>query len=257
MKLNGGVIIIGSLLWEDHLDFNGIEDSIRSIWREQNLKMDEKKSVSLPIRYGRISSKRFHTYTMIFCNSVDSSQSKGFIIPFCETINSFEELYIQAIAMAKAEGIYTNKKNKRITTNWGSVGILINPTLEFEYPSVYSYLVERWETLYSNYQDSFKSYKYSIQDIPPVIDQNGFMQIEWKEEFKEFDFLLATPTEPHPQKRILEVEITNAIFESRNCSKNMKYPDGYSEYFYRNRAEGIITYQDERINEILNQRQQY
>lgn len=256
IKLNGGVIIIGSLLWENHLEFNGKEDSIRSMWRQQSLNMEDKKSVVLPIRYGRISSSRFKTYTMIFCNSVDNSKSKGFTVPFSETINSFEELYIQAIALAKAEGIYKTKNNKRITTSWGSVGILINPKLEKNQPSVFSYLLERWSDLYSNFQDTFNCSEYTIPDVSPVINQNGFLQIGWTDEFDGFDVLLATPTIPMPKKVTSADEIVEAILKSANHPDNIKYSDGYSEYFDRNLANDITTYQDGRIKEILNQSQE-
>ena len=255
MKLKGGVLIIGSLLWEDHLDFNGTEDLIRYSWRNRNLNMEEKKSVSLPIRYGRISRKRFNTYTMIFCNSVNSSQSIGFAVPLCETIESFDRLRNQAIEMAKAEGIYT-ETNKKITTSWGTVGILIKPRLKFKNPTEYDQIIEGWTELYSNYQDTFKSIDYTIPNIQPIIDRHGFMKIEWKDEFDAFDFLLATPTKPDPKRQIEVEEIVHAIIDSKRNLENKKHTDGYSEYFNRNRREGIITFQDERITEILNRSQQ-
>jgi hypothetical protein len=248
IRLNGGVILIGSLFWEDHLQFNKGEDFIRSDWRNQNLNMEHSKSVPLPIRYGRRSSSRFNTYTMIFCNSVNPSQSKGVFVPFNDSINSFEELYIQAIALAKAEGIYKNN-NRRITSSWGSVGILINPQLEKIQPSISSYLHERWATLYSGYQDTFNSDEYAIPSVAPVFNQNGFLQIEWVDALNDFDFLLATPTIPNPKKQITEEEIVSAIMRS----KNEKYPEGYSNYFDCNRKSGIETLQDDVIVELKSQ----
>lgn len=245
MRLNGGVIVVGSLLWEDHLQFNNGQDFIRRDWRKLNLNMENKKSVPLPIRYGRKSLLRYNTYTMIFCNSVDPSQSKGVIIPFIDSVNSFEELYIQAIALAKAEGIYKNN-NRRITASWGSVGILINPQLEKAQPSISSYLYERWSNLYSGYQDTFSCSEYAIPFEPPVFDQNGYLQIKWTEKFNDFDFVLATPTIPKPKRKITEEEIVNAIKKSTNKD----YPRGYSNYFYRNRELGIETSQDRVIVEL-------
>lgn len=252
ISLNGGVIIIGSLFWEDHLDFKLKNDFIRQTWRNQNLNVKGKISIPLPIRYGRISRTRFNTYTMIFCNSVDTDQSRGLIVPLLKKIKSFEELNIQAIALAIAEGIYKKNNNRRITASWGTVGILINPKLEQCLPSVYSYIVDKWICLYSDYQNTFCNENFTVSNVAPVIDQNGFLQIKWEEEFNDFDFLFAATTAPYPRRLISEDQVTSAILQS----KNEVYPDGYSEYFYRNRAEGIVTGQDERIIEILNQKKE-
>ena len=56
MKLKGGIIIIGSLFWEDHLD-NEKTDNIRKNWRQQYLN-DSPKLTKVPIRYGRASQTR-------------------------------------------------------------------------------------------------------------------------------------------------------------------------------------------------------
>lgn len=248
VNLRGGVIIIGSLLWEDHLKFKNGEDFIRRNWRKRNLNMEQRRLIPLPIRYGRISRTRYNTYTMIFCNTVDVFQSRGFVVPFLENIDSFENLYIQAIALAKAEGIYKDN-NKRITASWGSIGILLNPKLIEEYPSVNSYLREKWSDLYSEYQSTFNSNEYSVEGITPALDQNGFMQIDWVEDFDGFDFLLATATVPNPKEKVSAHEIAQAMNHP-----NKDYPNGYKNYFIRNREKGIETLQDEEILNKLNER---
>ena len=63
MKLKGGVIIIGSLLWQDDLKLN-TNDKIRYNWRNTSLNLSEKILVKLPIRYGRYSDGNI--YTMVF-----------------------------------------------------------------------------------------------------------------------------------------------------------------------------------------------
>ena len=58
VSLNGGVLIIGSLLWD--------VDKIRERWRDNFLDMKRKLPVAAPIRYGRVSSERKCTFTMVF-----------------------------------------------------------------------------------------------------------------------------------------------------------------------------------------------
>src|SRR5689334_18915263 len=127
MKLRGGVIIVGSLSWEDHLRSNK-QDFVRKKWTSQNL-LDKPNITPAPIRYGRKSSTRKNNYTMIYSKSCETTPGQGLIFEFNNVINSFDDLETQAIALAIAEGIYT-PVNKRITSTWGSVGMLLNPSLE-------------------------------------------------------------------------------------------------------------------------------
>src|SRR5437660_1164648 len=117
MKLKGGVIIIGSLIWDD--------SNIREDWRNKYLRT-ERTLTKVPIRYGRESHTRHDTYTMIFSKSCEHTLGQGVILPFLQDILSFEELEKQAVALAIAEGIY-KQDNTRLTSHWGSVGLLINP----------------------------------------------------------------------------------------------------------------------------------
>ena len=60
MALKFGVLIIGSLRWDN---------DNRKNWREERLDIDQAVTVGAPIRYGRRSSKRGCTFTMVFSNS--------------------------------------------------------------------------------------------------------------------------------------------------------------------------------------------
>ncbi|MGA2681849.1 MAG: hypothetical protein ABSF44_08630 [Candidatus Bathyarchaeia archaeon] len=85
--MKGGVLVIGSLLWDDS------ENRVR--WREKNLDIESKFQVYLPIRYGRLSSTRNNTYTMVFsnkCYSKNYGLGKGWIIPIAAEIDSFDDL---------------------------------------------------------------------------------------------------------------------------------------------------------------------
>src|SRR5258705_2850708 len=79
-NLKGGVLIIGSLLWQDHL--NKLGDDIRKTWRAEHLLMDNKIMVSVPIRYGRFSDKN-KIYTMVFSKKLTKKESgTGWFVPF-------------------------------------------------------------------------------------------------------------------------------------------------------------------------------
>ena len=86
MPLRGGVIIIGSLLWDN---------SNRQKWRENNLCIEKQFKVYIPIRYGRCSCARKKTYTMVFSNICYLKRyglEIGWILPIKAEINSFNEL---------------------------------------------------------------------------------------------------------------------------------------------------------------------
>jgi hypothetical protein len=72
--IKGGVIIQGSLFWED--ENNCIQDEEgkqkvqregkeRREWRENHLNIKDAFLIPFPIRYGRCSSSRLCTYTMV------------------------------------------------------------------------------------------------------------------------------------------------------------------------------------------------
>lgn len=57
-KFRIGVLIIGSLYWDD-------DKPHREEWRRDRLRMDNRQYVKVPIRYGRYSETR-KGYTMVF-----------------------------------------------------------------------------------------------------------------------------------------------------------------------------------------------
>ncbi|MDZ4341070.1 MAG: hypothetical protein U1E51_01365, partial [Candidatus Binatia bacterium] len=103
MNFNGGVIIIGSLLWDDNKG--------RKAWRQDYLRpKDTKIPVPLKIRYGRESESRNCTYTMIFSNHPTTELGQGYVWGFKENSKIEGMLEKQAIALAKVEGICTDKR---------------------------------------------------------------------------------------------------------------------------------------------------
>ncbi|MGN7787755.1 hypothetical protein ACTJIJ_24690 [Niabella sp. 22666] len=234
MKFKGGVIIVGSLLWEDTPE--------RIKWRNLCLQMEQKIPVSVPIRYGRKSSSRQNTYTMIFSNHASTKLGQAFIMPLKEEIKNYNILEKNAFAMAKAEGIWGNDDaTPTINKRWGTLGLLINPKIDATDKVNADLIRNRWQELYKTY-DSFDPSIYNIsQDDVPVIDQQGFLQLPWTEQMNEFDFLLATPTVPNPHRILSALEISGKMNET-----------GYWSYFKNNVDHGIATFQDEEITKLQN-----
>src|SRR5438552_16797208 len=73
IQIHGGVAILGSLFWEDEsncVSGQEIKGKLRKRWRDDNLDITKTIAISLPVRYGRFSSKanRKETYTMVLSN---------------------------------------------------------------------------------------------------------------------------------------------------------------------------------------------
>ncbi len=244
MNLKGGVVIVGSLIWEDHLDFETEgENFVRRYWRDQNL-LPERMPTPMPIRYGRESkTNRKGTYSMILSKGCENTLGQGLILQFKELINTFEGLERQAIALAIAEGIYRPDKpdKKRLSCKWGSVGLLINPALRSSDFAKFEFLHKRWSDIYRSYGDRFSATKYLCDgDTEPPIDANGMLTINWQESMSDFDVLLATPVVPIPTRMLEPKEIAERINEKT-----------YDTYFKSNLANSITTFQDAQISKLL------
>lgn len=232
MEFKGGVIIIGSLLWEKTPE--------REKWRTLCLQMEQKTPVSVPIRYGRKSKGRSDTYTMIFSTHSSTILGQAFIIPLKDGIKNYSTLEKHAFAMAKAEGIWKNTDvTPGVNKRWGTVGLLINPQIDTKDQANADLIRNKWQQLYQTYI-SFNPATYNISpDDVKMIDQHGFLQLPWTKQMNEFDFLLATPTVPDPRRGLSATEIANKMND-----KN------YWSYFNNNVAHGIRTFQDDEIKKL-------
>lgn len=231
MEFKGGAIIIGSLFWENKPK--------RTKWRQVYLEStDYKIPTNVRIRYGRKSSTRQYTFTMIISNHPNTEFGSAYILPFKEKIKNARNLESQAFAMAGAEGLW-KKSGPSLNKSWGTVGLLINPKLE-ESRNL-EIIKERWTKIYNGYK--WDKSDYQIDNEPELIDENGFLHIEWTDEMDEFDFLIVTLTAPDPKKFLDEKIIADKINQT-----------GYDEYFFNNYKCGIRTFQDEKIIEKLNKK---
>lgn len=231
MNFKGGTIIIGSLLWD--------KSPIRHKWRTHYLNdISTKTPIKVKIRYGRQSQSRQNTYSMIFSNHPTTEYGQAFILGFKEIITNARILESQAFALASAEGLWGDKPS--LTKSWGAVGLLINPKIDEKDKLGANIIKKRWAEIYKNYNDTFNSTKYCIDNDKSVIDNNGFLNIEWTDEMNDYDFLIATPVVPNIKQPLTAKEIAEKMNENN-----------YFEYFDKNIANYIMTFQDEEIKILL------
>ncbi|MEA2006418.1 MAG: hypothetical protein U9O50_09220 [Acidobacteriota bacterium] len=229
MTLRGGVIIIGSLLWDTKKN--------RQKWRENDLYYKNGFQAYLPIRYGRCSTTRRNTYTMVFSNKCYSRRyglGTGWILPIRAETNSFNDLKVEAKKMGKVEGF-----NDGLSNNWGSVALLLNPNNEID-----NSISAEWAKLMSSKISNHSLLIEKLKSEKSPIESNGFLAIRWQEEvtqkkkIEKLDFLIATVTSP----TLIKGRYPTA-YRIADAMKKAKYYD----YFLRNMRHGIITFQDEKI----------
>ena len=224
-KLNGGVLIIGSLLWDN--------SEIRKEWRNKNLRpLQEGITVKAPIRYGRISKSRNCTYSMVFSNECVESSKLG-IAKFLGFLNnpvSFDEFWIHCNALIQAE---RNKAESFATFNWswGALGLCINPKTEIHNPKKVELLKENWKTKYSSLIPS----DFQVDSEGLIISGEGILNVQWMEELDKYDFFITTLTKPEKK-----YPSSYKIAERMIINKDESYFNTTQEY-------GIKTFQDNEI----------
>jgi len=232
-ELKSGLIIIGSLLWQDYLEKEG--DNIRLNWINSNLDFDNRIQIKIPIRYGRISESEIPT--MVFFNRMKKKLGFGYVIPFKKLINNIEELTCETVALSTAEGMKGN-----FVRSWGVLTYLLNKnkvTTEHK-KEIVSFFVKRKNS-------KFDMNEYKIRPEKSCVTKSLKLDIDWiepilksdTEKLNSFDFLLATATKPKNKLLTFE-EIANGIKS-----------DSKRKYFINNLSNGIITNQDFDISKLL------
>src|SRR5437899_2952284 len=114
VRLDAGILIIGSLLW----------DKERQQWRNERLDCNQSELVSAPIRYGRLSGKRRgHTYTMVFSRSAPAGHAR--VVRCSHAITSADDLITEALRLWEAEELSENT-GRIANAKWGCVALLCN-----------------------------------------------------------------------------------------------------------------------------------
>jgi hypothetical protein len=245
MKLKGAVIMIGSLYWEDDTNCINLSDQkklalSRKNWRNEKLLMDQSEIINLPIRYGRISSTRYCTYTMLFSNLV-SNPGQGYCVPYKNEIDvtdNFNQIYFQALELANVEGISKSGENK-LFKKWGCVGLKLNPKLQIENPKVAEKLTAFWSSYFRIFdQNLFRINEYEESSVT----SNGLLNFDIEDKLTDIDYFLATPVSPNIKHYPHGKEIAESMLKTR---------EEYFTYFVENYNNKIRTFDDKDIIEFL------
>lgn len=234
MRLDAGILIIGSLLW----------DKDRQQWRDERLDRNQSEVVSAPIRYGRRSGKRRgHTYTMVFSKSAPAGQAR--IVRCSHAITSADDLITEALRLWEAEELLQG--SGRIAASWGCVALLRNPERK---------IPEELRSAWAKRVEDEQPYRYVRQmaDEGVLISKDGMLQIDWPRCIAggapvDLDLLLVTANDPTLTGTPLSYPSVETIVNAWNGAA----PE-HAEYFWKNTDFGITTFQDEEIRAQLRPR---
>lgn len=235
MPLNAGILIIGSLLWDER----------RQMWRDARLDMTSAQTVTTPIRYGRLSGSRANTYTMVFSRLCEAGHAKVFRCT--RRVATPADLMAEAEALWKAE--QPGAAVGRIAADWGCVALLCNP--ERNVPgSVLKAWADRVERE-PNYGQVCQT-----QEEGHLIGEDGLIRIDWPRivqggEPVDIDLLLVTANDPRINASAPNYPAVESIANAWNVAGSR-----YAEYFWRNADAGISTFQDDEIRALLHPRGQ-
>jgi hypothetical protein len=234
MPLNVGVLIIGSLLW----------DKGRQAWRDARLDMNSVQTVTAPIRYGRLSSSRGHTHTMVFSRLCKSGRAK--LVSCSHKISSFKDLNAEAEHLWKAE--YRNAKSGRIAVDWGCVAMLCNPARKIP-----EYILRGWAERVGREPD-YGNVSQILQE-GTLVSKDGLLRIDWPRLVEggapvQLDLLLATANDPKISAVSPSYPSVDAIVKAWNADTENRV-----EYFWNNLDNGICTFEDDEIRAGLRLRE--
>jgi hypothetical protein len=234
VPLTAGVLIIGSLLWDS--------DPVRKAWRDGRLLMNSAETVTAPIRYGRLSSSRGNSYTMVFSRLCQAGQAK--LVTCSHTISSLHDLIAEAEYLWKAE--QPRAKAHRIAANWGCVVLQCDP--ERKIPDD---LLRGWAERVARESD-YGNVSHT-QEEGILVSDDGLLRIDWPLLVKgdlavQLDLLLATANDPEITAFSPSYPTAEAIADAWNRA------GGHVEYFWKNTDNGIRTFQDDEIRAGLHPR---
>ena len=238
MNARVAILVIGSLMWD--------QKPHRQQWRDARLRVCNRVHLTVPIRYGRKSSTRGDTYTMVFSQLMcyPEKMGMGIAIPCARRIRCTSDLIEEAKALWAAEQPPKNDTHDAISAKWGCVGIVPNPKYSQRHVVVGEWLDEYKKNKHNRYPQL-----ETACGEEPILGNGGILNIPWPQtEMGEYydgaDILLATATAPticdgkYPSPK----EIAQAWKADTNK---------YICYFRKNRMYGIVTSEDEQIEEVL------
>jgi hypothetical protein len=246
--IKGGVIVMGSLFWEDEKNCvkgKEKEGKARRVWRENNLDLDQTKSVLLPTRYGRFSGadNRKNTYTMVLSRDYLAHLGTALVVPFKKNflVNEKTKIREQIKKLAIVEGI--QKPNEVMFAKcWSAISIWINPNSQYLNP-----LRNYWlKNIIGKQAHEYSGKCYEWLD-GTLLDNNFQLQLPV---VSDLDFLLCTYILPKfkdgDRDSDRQTNLGQGYPKSENIGKAIAQ-SGYVTYFAENRVNGIVTSDDEEI----------
>ena len=236
MRLDAGILIIGSLLW----------DKERQQWRDERLDCSQSELVSAPIRYGRRSGKRRgYTYTMVFSKSAPAGRAR--VLRCSHVIASADDLTTEALRLWEAEELPQN--TGRIAASWGCVALIFNPKR-----NIPEDLLRAWAQRVG--REPGYGVLSHLADEGALVSQDGLLQIDWPSCIAggapvDLDLLLVTANDPTLTGTPPSYPSVETIVRAWNDAA----PE-HAEYFWKNTDHGITTFQDDEIRAGLHPRQQ-
>src|SRR6267142_2158195 len=226
VPLNAGILIIGSLLWDER----------RRPWRDARLDMTSAQTATAPIRYGRLSESRGNTYTMVFSRLCEAGRAK--VLRCTRAVSTPADLIAEAEALWKAE--QPSADAGRIAVDWGCVALLRNP--ERKIPED---LLKGWADRVGREPDY--GHVSQTQEEGVLVTKNGLLQIAWPHLIEggtpvQLDLLVATANDP-------EITATSPSYPEPETIANAwnTAASRHAEYFWKNLDNGIHTFQDDEI----------
>jgi hypothetical protein len=237
VRLTAGVLIIGSLVWDS--------EKGRSAWRDKRLNMAEAQTVTAPIRYGRLSESRGHSYTMVLSRLCPVGQAK--LVPCSHTISSLQDLIVEAECLWKAE--QPRAQAHRIAADWGCVALLCHS--ERNLPAD---LLRGWAERVAREPD-YGNVSQTSEEGTLVCRTDGLLRIGWPRLVEsgaeaEFDVLLVTANDPRITASSPSYPTAQVIADAWNRAGRDV------EYFWKNSDNGICTFEDAEIRTWLHPQEQ-
>lgn len=241
-----GVLIIGSLFWDS--------SQRRKDWRRDRLDMDAARRVHAPIRYGRRSTGRGRSYTMVFSRELLAEERFGraLVVPCSRTVNDAAGIVEEAVRLWTAETRDGNNRERRISAEavggnspWGCVALL-----EHRERPLSDEVRKAWEDRVREEGHDYGRLNSAVDEEPAVARTSGLLNIPWPTPVNgsdlPCDILLATATDP----TLVEgrrYPTAQEIADARNTPEGKQHID----YFCKNRANGIKTDLDGKIEDRL------
>jgi hypothetical protein len=238
MSLSVGVLMIGSLYW----------DEVRARWRADRFRSDIEFLVEAPIRYGRLSSSG--TYTMVFSPSVPQMGTAK-VLKCAHSIEDPNDLINEAECLWTAER-RQQRGDGTISSTWGCVALLVSP-----FRQTPEDFLEAWAERVSG-DPQYGQFQYSPLE-GPIVNTRGILQIEWPRLLESsdplpLDLLVAPSNEPSFEGDARAYPSAETIAFAWKRSSEQKPEDKRESYFWKNRKARITTFQDNAIEQILDNR---